>query len=140
MTDRCSSDIAAGLPSDAFVTRAQLRALLGGTDPPLVLDVRRDAAFAASRWMLPRAVRCAPESLVDWMTHRRTPCPAVAYCVHGHQVSQGVAATLRTAGWTAWVLAGGIEGDVDAAAPDASSQLVAQWRRAGLHLQAKAAP
>ena len=36
--------------------------------------------------------------------------PVVAYCVHGHEVSQGAAATLRKAGIQAAYLEGGIAG------------------------------
>ncbi len=43
--------------------------------------------------------------------------PVVAYCVHGHEVSQGVAASLRQAGIRAAYLEGGIAGWKEAGLP-----------------------
>ena len=78
-----------------------LYALLGSAGAPLVVDVRRDAAFAADDRMIISATRgtegIVPGGLV------------VAYCVAGHEVSQGAAAQLRARGVDARYLEGGIE-------------------------------
>jgi rhodanese-related sulfurtransferase len=95
--------------ADACVTSSAFAALLGRPDTPLILDVRRSEAFAASGVMLPLARRCAPEKLPSLL--RSKPVQSViAYCVYGHAVSQGAAAQLRAAGWDARYLLGGIEG------------------------------
>jgi hypothetical protein len=49
----------------------------------------------------------------------------VVYCVYGHHVGAGAAATLRAAGWKARALAGGMEGGEDGVD---DPQDIAQWR------------
>lgn len=93
----------------APIRPAELQALLGRPDTPLILDVRRPEPLAASPWRLPLAVACGPEQL-DTLLHTLPPQPAVVYCVYGHAVSQQAAATLCAAGWPARYLLGGIEG------------------------------
>lgn len=101
-------------PTDLYRT-------LGSSDHPLVIDVRKAAAFDADPQMLPGAVRVAPDRLAQWdPTHAR---PLVAYCVHGHEVSQNAAAALRARGYHATHLEGGI----------------ALWRELGLPLLRKVA-
>jgi hypothetical protein len=57
--------------------------------------------------MLPGAVRVTPERIGQWdPTHARQ---VVAYCLHGHEVSQRAAAALRDRGFHATHLEGGIE-------------------------------
>ena len=58
------------------------------------------------------------------MTELDPTAPAVLYCVHGHEVSQGAAAILRRQGYDVRVLEGGIEA----------------WREAGLPLVARSGP
>jgi rhodanese-related sulfurtransferase len=95
--------------ADPCVTPSDFVALLGRSDTPLILDVRRSDAFAASGVMLPLARRCAPEDVPSLLP--TTPAQAViVYCVYGHAVGQGAAAQLRAAGWGARYLLGGIEG------------------------------
>jgi rhodanese-related sulfurtransferase len=95
-------------PNHAICPSA-LAALLGQPDTPLILDVRRTERFDLSPSLLPSAVHVAPEDLAAWLKNR-PPQSAVAYCVYGHEVSQGAAAQLRNAGWDARYLLGGIEG------------------------------
>jgi rhodanese-related sulfurtransferase len=95
--------------ADLNVTPSAFVALLGRPDTPLILDVRRSEAFAASDVMLPLARRCAPDDVSSLLPS--TPAQtAIVYCVHGHAVGQGAAAQLRAAGWDARYLLGGIEG------------------------------
>ena len=84
---------------------------LGRPDAPLVLDVRRAPRFAESPRLLPTAQYCAPGDIAAFAA-RHPPQEVLVYCVHGHEVSQTAAATLRAAGWNAHYLHGGIEGGV----------------------------
>jgi rhodanese-related sulfurtransferase len=100
-----------------------LRELLESSEPPLVLDVRRAHDFALSPDVIPGAIRRLPESVESWADELPTDRKAVAYCVHGRQVSQGVAAALEQRGIQACFLDGGVEkwkteGGPLAAAPD----------------------
>lgn len=78
--------------------------------PPLIIDVRRQQAFDADPRMLPGAIRRDPDGLRNWSAALAVNRPVVAYCVHGHEVSQGVARTLRAQRIEACYLSGGIEG------------------------------
>jgi rhodanese-related sulfurtransferase len=113
------------LPS---LSPAELPALLGRADTPLLLDVRRRPVFAASESILPGAMHCAPEDLPAF-ARREPPRAAIVYCAYGHNVSEDAVRTLRAAGWDARALRGGIEGGepgVDALAD------IAAWRTAPL--------
>lgn len=88
----------------------------GRAGAPVVLDVRRDAAFRASDRMLPTARHCPPERVAQWAAGR-PPGHVTVYCMQGHEVSQGAAAELAAAGWHAHFLEGGIEGHVAAGLP-----------------------
>jgi rhodanese-related sulfurtransferase len=100
-----------------------LRELLKGSQPPLVLDVRRPQAFAESPSLIPGATRQLPETVDSWAAELPANCQVVAYCVLGQQVSQGVVARLEQLGIKASFLEGGIEqwkadgGPLSAAAP-----------------------
>jgi rhodanese-related sulfurtransferase len=81
----------------------------GRAGAPLVLDVRREAAYAASDVRIAGALRCAPESIADapaWLPHS---ADVVCACVHGHEVSRDAAAMLRGLGVRARRLDGGVE-------------------------------
>lgn len=92
----------------------------------MLLDVRRTAAYSATRQMLPGAVwrnpehltQCLPE-LADLSAGRAL----IVYCVFGHEVSRGAVLKLRAAGIEAHFLRGGIDA----------------WQRAGLPLVDKPA-
>ena len=86
-----------------------LVARMGSATAPLVLDVRRAGNFADSPRMLAGAIYCAPENVAAF-AKSQAPREVVVYCLYGHNVSAGAVSTLRTAGWTAWQLAGGMEG------------------------------
>jgi len=98
------------------VSATALNALLGGAQSPRLLDVRKAAAFDAAEFTLPAALRCAPEQVPDQFDRLRGK-QVVTCCVHGHQVSQNAAQTLREAGIDARFLADGIEGWHDAGLP-----------------------
>ena len=90
----------------AKITPRDLYHSLTGAAAPLIVDVRRPATFEAADRMLPGAIRRAPDEVTrDLPPGRRI----VAYCVHGHEVSQGAAAALAAAGRDAVYLEGGFE-------------------------------
>jgi len=79
---------------------------LGGPHYPLVVDVRKAPAFDADAQMIPGAVRVRPDRIADWdPTHSHG---IVVYCAHGHEVSQNAASDLRSRGFHATHLEGGI--------------------------------
>jgi rhodanese-related sulfurtransferase len=92
-----------GAPS---ISPHDLYARLGTASAPLLLDVRREEAFGADGRLIIGAIHRAPEDVERWQAE--VPRSVVAYCVHGHEVSQEVAATLGRAGVQAAYLEGGI--------------------------------
>jgi rhodanese-related sulfurtransferase len=91
------------------VTASSLQEMLAGAQPPIVIDVRRQAAFASSTAMVRGALRRDPERVRDWAKSLPRATSAVVYCVHGHEVSQNTAAALREQGVAARYLEGGLE-------------------------------
>ncbi len=119
----------------ATCSPAELITLIGRADTPLILDVRREAKFAASSRTIAGAVRCAPEQ-IEAFARQHPPQIVVVYCVYGHNVSEDAAKALNAAGWSARALAGGIEGGEDGVdTPDN----IALWRSQGLPTVAKPA-
>ena len=102
------------------ISALELAASLGVAASPMLLDVRRAPAYDAAAITLPGALRCAPDD-VGAQAERLRGKSVVAFCVHGHEVSQNAAHVLRTAGIDAQFLSGGIEG----------------WREAGLPVLGK---
>lgn len=94
----------------------QLASLLGGSDAPLLLDVRSDERFCESERILPGAIRCRPEDVPQFAS-ANPPARAVVYCVHGLEVGGQAAAELSAAGWSAVYLQGGIEGFIEQSLP-----------------------
>jgi rhodanese-related sulfurtransferase len=101
-----------------------LHSLLGSARAPLVLDVRREPAFAADARMVAGALRFA-----DLAAATLPSRPLVAYCVHGHEVSQEAAAQLRKRGFDARYLEGGIEAWKAASLPTMRKR--PEWRVPG---------
>ena len=92
------------------ISSPELYARLGTASAPLLLDVRRDQAFNEDGGLLISALRRTPGDVDRWSRDLIPGRPVVAYCVHGHEVSQGVAASLSRAGIEAAYLEGGIAG------------------------------
>jgi rhodanese-related sulfurtransferase len=96
---------------DRSITPAALRQSLEGSQPPLVVDVRRQERFYEAADLIAGALRCDPLR-IDTLK-KRLPAAAnvVVYCVHGHEVSQEAAKTLGAryleGGIEAWRAAGG---------------------------------
>ena len=94
---------------DRTLTCAALNALFDGRTNVALLDVRRRPAVAAEPWLIPGAVWRDPEQVTIWAAGLNQDQPVVVYCVHGHEVSNGVVDRLRELGFDAALIAGGIE-------------------------------
>jgi rhodanese-related sulfurtransferase len=92
------------------VSPQELHARLGTAAAPVLVDVRRAEAFGADQAVIIGAIHRPPESVSDWLADLPKNREVVVYCVHGHEVSQGVAKTLQNAGIKAAYLEGGIAG------------------------------
>jgi rhodanese-related sulfurtransferase len=91
------------------ISVSELRRETTASTAPIVIDVRRPPAFAAAERMISGALRRDPERVRDWASSLPKASSVVVYCVHGHEVSQGAAATLSDLGIAARYLEGGIE-------------------------------
>jgi rhodanese-related sulfurtransferase len=89
---------------DASISAAELRKSLSSSNPPLVIDVRRNERFNESAYLVRGAVRRDPATVGDWSKSLPQAANVVVYCVHGHEVSQNAAKALG-----ARYLEGGIE-------------------------------
>lgn len=77
--------------------------------PHTLIDVRRKlrrkedgVAIANGQWL-------DPALWLEWKDSVPATQPVIIYCAHGHELSQGLAATLRAMGIDARYLLGGIE-------------------------------
>jgi rhodanese-related sulfurtransferase len=108
---------------------------IGTADCPVLFDVRRRDVYDADDGILPTATWHDHAAARDWGAVLDPARRYVAYCVHGHQVSQSAAALLRSRGLDAWFLNGGIEawraagGPVirKSALPDRTDGKPSQW-------------
>lgn len=99
------------------ISHDDLYARLGTAAAPLLIDVRKAEAFSADDRLIVGASHRPPQDVARWQGELPAGRPVVAYCVHGHEVSQGVAAALRKAGMAASYLEGGIAGWKDKQLP-----------------------
>ena len=106
---------------DVACPPADLSAQMASNQAPLLIDVRKNEAFAVSTVTLPGALRRDPLQVEAWAATLPTAGSVLVYCVHGHEVSQGVQRFLQKQGINAKYLQGGIEA----------------WRAAGLPLYTK---
>ncbi len=95
---------------DRVTSPHDLQQRLGAFPPPTLVDVRRQPAFDEDPHVIKGAVKRAPEAIAEWARDLEPWRPVVVYCVHGHEVSQNAAASLRAAGFDASHLDGGIAG------------------------------
>ena len=89
---------------DASISTAELGKSLRSSEPPLVIDVRRNPRFLEAGDMIRGALRRDPERVEEWKKTLPHAAQVVVYCVHGHEVSQNAAKALG-----ARYLEGGIE-------------------------------
>ena len=94
------------MPSPTSLSLDKLFRLIGRPDTPDLVDVRDEAAFAASPRLVPGAQRRPAETVSTWAAAHRGR-PVVVLCQHGGKLSEGVAAWLRHAGAAAETLEGG---------------------------------
>src|SRR5437879_10160176 len=84
--------------------------------------------------MIAGALRREPEQVHDWARSLPSASSVVVYCVHGREVSQGVAVALNESGIAARYLEGGLEawkaaeGSLDHKPRDASTRWVTRER------------
>jgi rhodanese-related sulfurtransferase len=107
---------------NASITVNELKSALAGRQPPLLIDVRRSPAFRAAPDMAAGALRRDPGAVAAWAKELPRASSVVVYCVHGHEVSQGVAKALRESGISARYLEGGLEEGWKAAAGELLSK------------------
>ena len=91
------------------ISFSELEAGIRNAQPPLVIDVRKRPAFDAATDMIAGALRRDPEKVSSWAAELPGASTAAVYCVHGHEVSQGVSKALNERGIAARYLEGGIE-------------------------------
>jgi rhodanese-related sulfurtransferase len=99
------------------ISADELARTLGSDRHPLVVDVRRQAAFSASQHLICGSFYRPPEQVATWSRDLPAGRPIVVTCVHGHEVGQNAAAALRDAGFAARYLEGGVEGWIEAGYP-----------------------
>jgi len=76
--------------------------------PIRLLDVRRAKALADSGVKIAGSQWKNPALWLDWKDEIAHDLPMVVYCAHGHEISQGLTATLLAMGADARHLEGGI--------------------------------
>jgi rhodanese-related sulfurtransferase len=104
-------------PALQSISPPDLYARLGTANAPVIIDVRRPDDFAKSDVLLVSAFHRSPEQTEHWQKKVANGQAVVVHCVRGHQVSQGVAAALRSSGVDAVYLEGGITAWIDAGLP-----------------------
>jgi len=88
----------------------ETQSAIGESRPALMIDVRRRNDFEAATEMIQGALRRDPERVAEWAGELPRASRVIVYCVHGGEVSQGVAHALLDSGLAARYLQGGIEG------------------------------
>ncbi len=84
-----------------------------------LLDVRRAGVRAEHGAQIAGAHWHDPAAWLDWKDSIGTARPAVLYCAKGHEIGQGLSATLRVLGVDARWLVGGMQGWLEQGRPTA---------------------
>ena len=120
---------------DASISPLDLQSAIRSGHVPLVIDVRRRPAFRAATDMIAGALWRDPAQVASWAAELPAASKVVAYCVHGHEVSQGVAKALNEHGVATQYLEGGLEegwkaagGGLDHKPADANTRWVTRER------------
>jgi rhodanese-related sulfurtransferase len=92
-----------------FISAREVLSAIRGGRPPLIIDVRPEQTFRWATDMIAGALWRDPERVTEWAGELPRASRVVVYCVHGHEVSQGVAKALAGHGLSAQYLQGGIE-------------------------------
>jgi rhodanese-related sulfurtransferase len=105
------------------ITPHDLWTLIGSTNAPQIIDVRRRDVYDAGHGVLPAARWRDFATVAEWCSNLDRRRPVVVSCKQGKELSQAAVAHLRSEGFDASVLTGGY----------------AAWSDAGLPLTDKAA-
>lgn len=100
--------------SPFFISASDLIARIGTAQAPMLFDTCRAKAFASANRVVAGAKWRDHSAIDDWVTEIPEGADVVVNCVHGHQMSQSTVARLRQLGVNARVLAGGIDGYIEA--------------------------
>ena len=88
---------------------------------PVLIDVRRQGARLASGQTIDSAIWRDPAQWLDWKDEVAALAgPLVFFCVHGHEISQGLTAALCAMGKDAAYLEGGFSQWLGAGMPVAT--------------------
>jgi rhodanese-related sulfurtransferase len=98
------------------ISPRELYARVGSEAAPVIVDVRRDADFAAAATLVVGAFHRSPETIEKWRVLIGGR-PVVTYCMHGGETSPQVAEALRRMGVKAHFLEGGIAAWVNGGLP-----------------------
>lgn len=99
------------------ISVATLSNCLRELHPPLLIDVRREGARQASGMTIPNSIWRDPAQWLNWKDEVAAMSgQMVFFCIHGHEVSQGLTAALCAMGKEARYLKGGFS----------------EWQEAGL--------
>lgn len=91
-----------------LISSSELDGLIGTSNCPFILDVRREPVFAAANTRIASAYWHDVAS-VEAVAHLIDPdLGVIVYCAHGHNVSALAAARLRAIGFPVRILEGGI--------------------------------
>jgi rhodanese-related sulfurtransferase len=101
------------------ITPETLIDLVGTPNCPIVVDVRRPEAFAASGLRIAGAVWRSHMTVAEWLPGLGGR-PVVVYCAHGHNVSEIAVASLVAEGADARTLDGGFAAWQEAGGPTVS--------------------
>ncbi len=104
--------------------------LIGTAETPSIIDVRRRAAFESSPGLIPSSRWRDPERAGEWIGSLDRTRPIVLACKAGHELSQMVSARLRAEGQSAQILAGGVQGWMEAKLPLVSRDAHARFAAA----------
>ncbi len=108
------------MASPVHITVSQLAKLIGTHKCPTIIDVRIDEDFNSNPRYIPTAIRCSHldiQQLTNRLEGHAADRPIVVYCHKGLKLSEGAASILRTKGFKAEVLTGGIEAWKESALP-----------------------
>ena len=94
---------------DASISSRDLQAAIRSGRAPLIIDVRRRPVFKAAKDLIAGALWRDPALAASWAEGLPSASEVVAYCAHGHEVSQDVAKALNELGIAARYLEGGLE-------------------------------
>ena len=111
----------------AAITPVELKAQMAASLPPLIVDVRRQPAFAEDSRVIPGAIRRTPETIDDWAGTLEPWRRVVVYCVHGHEVGRDAASALVARGLDARFLEGGIAGWRESGQPALPFRAPTRW-------------